>query len=125
MRHVIAALSVLLAAALCDCGPVALVSPTDTDAAAADGGAQPDGGDFCPTRPHTSVLIGERQSVTGCPLRCAATGDGTARAYWNDCDGLPATGCEVDTHHDPAHCGACGHACRPGVACVGGFCGGA
>jgi hypothetical protein len=28
-----------------------------------------------------------------------------------DCDGNPANGCEVDTAHERAHCGACGNAC--------------
>ncbi|NCQ59708.1 MAG: hypothetical protein GW913_03445 [Myxococcales bacterium] len=44
---------------------------------------------------------------------------------WADCDGLEATGCEVNTTVDPAHCGSCANDCTalPGV--TGAACGGA
>ncbi|MFO0565281.1 MAG: hypothetical protein U0263_06440 [Polyangiaceae bacterium] len=42
-----------------------------------------------------------------------------------DCDGERANGCEVSTADDPAHCGACGHACSTAggsAKCVAGVC---
>jgi hypothetical protein len=39
-----------------------------------------------------------------------------------DCDGNELNLCEVDTQTDPSHCGACGHPCGGGEACVGGVC---
>ena len=34
-----------------------------------------------------------------------------------DCDGDPASGCEVDLRTDTDHCGACGNACPEGLVC--------
>jgi len=39
---------------------------------------------------------------------------------FEDCDGLPANGCEADLQSDPTNCGACGIAC-PGP-CAAGSC---
>ncbi len=39
-----------------------------------------------------------------------------------DCDGDPASGCEVDTTSDASHCGGCGMACGPGLHCVSAQC---
>jgi hypothetical protein len=36
---------------------------------------------------------------------------GSCSTGWADCDGLAATGCEVNTVSDPANCGGCGKAC--------------
>ena len=51
---------------------------------------------------------------------------GACTAPWDDCDHVAANGCEVDTLHDVAHCGACGTSCatRPHVsaACDAGRC---
>lgn len=47
-------------------------------------------------------------------------------AGFNDCDGMAATGCEVNTSSNVNHCGACGRACSgTGVAsksCTNGLC---
>ena len=37
---------------------------------------------------------------------------GACDAGFADCDGDPDTGCEQDVRGDPAHCGACEHACE-------------
>ena len=60
----------------------------------------------------------------------AACASGTCRwacdAGWADCDGDPATGCEVELARDPNHCGACATACSAShgaASCSGGACG--
>ncbi len=69
----------------------------------------------------------------GCGLACSpprATGGCVAgactvarcNAGYGDCDGSAGNGCEVDIHHDIAHCGACGHACAAGQTCRDGLC---
>ena len=58
------------------------------------------------------TLVSPTVSFTVAPA-CAA---GTA-----DCDGDFATGCEASLTTD-IHCGACGRACAPGLACVAGAC---
>lgn len=39
-----------------------------------------------------------------------------------DCDGDPATVCEVDVSNDPLNCGTCGTICGTGEECSFGFC---
>ena len=44
---------------------------------------------------------------------------------FEDCDGAPATGCEVDPDNDPIHCGACGLVCdltHATAVCASGLC---
>lgn len=42
---------------------------------------------------------------------------------FDDCDSVPANGCETDTTSSPAHCGECRNACRAFErACCAGFC---
>jgi len=66
-----------------------------------------------------------------CLVGCAASGEWIGdRAYTRiacdpgvaDCDGLLHTGCETLVASDAANCGACGHACGAGQACVGSVC---
>ncbi|XXX72958.1 hypothetical protein WMF30_35450 [Sorangium sp. So ce134] len=50
---------------------------------------------------------------------------GACDAGYENCDGEPANGCEVNTNTSTAHCGACGARCNlPNAAesCVGGEC---
>jgi serine/threonine protein kinase len=69
----------------------------------------------------------------GCGKRCpplphAQRGCGDACTIWRcdngfrDCNGVTSDGCEVAAATDPANCGHCGHACRPGQRCQGGVC---
>jgi hypothetical protein len=55
---------------------------------------------------------------------CELTGCMPGRA---DCDGMPATGCEVTLATDPMHCGDCTRACTAGsmstATCSAGVCG--
>ncbi len=53
----------------------------------------------------------------GCSTDNAVVGGSCASGY-TECDYR----C-VDLETDPANCGACGHACPPGVVCSGGVCG--
>jgi hypothetical protein len=46
----------------------------------------------------------------------------TCNAGWANCDGSPATGCEIDLLSNAAHCGACGNACAAGETCQRGAC---
>lgn len=41
---------------------------------------------------------------------------------FEDCDGDPSNGCEVDTDTDDDHCGRCDNACRPWDECRRGRC---
>jgi hypothetical protein len=57
----------------------------------------------------------------------AVCNNGTCRisscnAGFGDCDGLYATGCEVNTRTDVNHCGACNVKCSVGEQCVNGGC---
>ena len=36
---------------------------------------------------------------------------GACHGTWDDCDGVDANGCEVNTANDAAHCGKCSQAC--------------
>ena len=53
---------------------------------------------------------------------------GQCAAGWQNCDGIPATGCETDILTDVDHCGDCSTQCYDGLAhgtrtCVAGRCG--
>jgi hypothetical protein len=41
---------------------------------------------------------------------------------FQNCDGNGANGCETDTSSSATNCGACGHVCPTGGACVAGQC---
>ncbi|MCR4279097.1 MAG: hypothetical protein NUV81_04350 [bacterium] len=45
----------------------------------------------------------------------------TCDGAFQDCDGKVASGCEVDTAHDPDHCGSCMNVC-PQKACEASIC---
>ena len=54
---------------------------------------------------------------------CTASACGfTCATGFGNCDGAAANGCEVDLTTSAANCGACGHACAAGAACVAGVC---
>lgn len=42
---------------------------------------------------------------------------------FEDCDGVPTNGCEVDTRTSDAHCGGCRRTCTNGESCTGSVCG--
>jgi hypothetical protein len=56
--------------------------------------------------PHTT---GGACAMGRCTLTCASG--------WSDCDGVTASGCEVDTAHAGSSCGTCFHACALGDSC--------
>jgi hypothetical protein len=64
----------------------------------------------CPPRPH---------STPGCAGGLCAVA--SCDAPYEDCDRRYPNGCETNLQSDPAHCGACDHACDGGV-CVLGVC---
>jgi hypothetical protein len=69
----------------------------------------------CPAGPaHTAPICAVAQA---CAVACLP---GFAAA-----DGDPAHGCALPVAADPANCGASGHACPAGVACLDGMCQGA
>ncbi len=64
--------------------------------------------------PGAGTPNAEPQCAMGsCKLKCA-TG-------FDDCDGMPDTGCEGDLN-STTHCGMCGKACMTGESCVMGEC---
>ncbi len=82
----------------------------------------------CETDTRTTVA-----HCGGCGTACApasATGacvDGlcgvaSCEAGHNNCDGLAANGCEVNTATDLMNCGTCANACGASEACVAGAC---
>ena len=62
--------------------------------------------------PTVDTLESTGDAPASCPAPLAACGPGASL-----CDAA----C-VDLEHDPANCGACGHACPPDVACTQGAC---
>ncbi|MEZ4406291.1 MAG: hypothetical protein R3A52_07440, partial [Polyangiales bacterium] len=72
----------------------------------------------------------------GCGMACAARPNAIAACAasacvyacvvgFQDCDGDPSNGCEVDARTSVDHCGACGRSCRPSggsAVCAGGTC---
>lgn len=92
---------------------------------------------LCATNLHT-----DRENCGACGVRCSAFVDGLnmggrcidgkcafeciklgGNANFRDCNGILDDGCETDVAWDAANCGACGHACPPGVGCFDGKCG--
>jgi len=65
----------------------------------------------CPTPPHATA---------GCID--GACGIGQCDLGWEDCDGDPANGCEVNIAADDGNCGGCNFACGVGTSCVDGGC---
>ena len=67
----------------------------------------------CATR--CGPVVGGATSCTAglCALSCGLD--------LGDCDGVAANGCEQSLR-EPAHCGACGRTCAPGLECRGGGC---
>ncbi len=51
-----------------------------------------------------------------------ACGYGECLSGYDDCDGVPANGCESDLAADQRNCGACGASCGPGGVCSGSTC---
>jgi hypothetical protein len=81
---------------------------------------------------ETNVRI-DPDHCGGCGRKCPALphaqrGCGDACTIWRcdngyrDCDGAVDDGCEVGVLTDPANCGDCGHACKPGQRCRRGEC---
>jgi hypothetical protein len=68
------------------------------------------------------------QNVANGTPGCAGgqCGVGSCLPNFADCDGNGLNGCEASVLSDPAHCGACGHACgavpHGAPACAGGAC---
>jgi hypothetical protein len=66
-----------------------------------------------------SIANGTAACVNG---QCAV---GTCNVGFADCDGLVATGCEINIGGDPTHCGSCTYACmtpNASPACNNGVC---
>lgn len=78
-----------------------------------DPGVASDGGTD-PTSTSEATAGTDPGPTTGDP---ATTGAGACAAPLAECAGV----C-VDLDHDPAHCGGCGQACDPGLACLAGQC---
>lgn len=71
---------------------------------------------------------GQWGSASSCPAVAGATSFCSASACtfdcnldFDDCDGNPANGCEVNLNTNANHCGQCGHSCCGG-ACGSGTC---
>ncbi len=56
------------------------------------------------------------------PRYVASVGDFVPTSFEN-CNGILDDGCEIDVLSDSDNCGACGHACPGGKACINGQCG--
>jgi len=70
-------------------------------------------GNACPVRPNATPTCADGACGAAC------------NAGFGDCDGDPASGCEVDLRSTAAHCGACGRRCAVAngtPACVGMAC---
>lgn len=66
-------------------------------------------GNACPTPPHASPTCTDG----GCGFTCDAG--------FEDCNGDPADGCEIELANDPMNCGTCGNVCAGG-SCAFGSC---
>jgi hypothetical protein len=78
--------------------------------------------------PDYGALNMSSRCVNGaCALECKtvqiACGPQASIIVFKNCNGLVDDGCETPVSDDPKNCGACGHACAPGQACVNGMCG--
>ncbi len=67
-------------------------------------------GNTCPGAAHATATC----VAGGCGLQC--------EAGWDDCDGNPSNGCEVNLTSDEDHCGVCSKACVGQQACVNSIC---
>jgi len=93
-----------------------------------------------PLSPSTEVCDGvdnncngvtdDGTAVSSCPMRANATSTCNAgncgfvcSAGFQDCDGSPANGCEVNLATDTNHCGVCGNLCGDGNECTFDNCG--
>ena len=78
---------------------------------------------------QTCSDLGQWGTATNCPIVAGATaycssGSCTFNCNldYDDCDGNPSNGCEVNLNTDKVNCGTCGHSCCGG-ACSDGTCG--
>ncbi|WP_170319451.1 hypothetical protein [Polyangium spumosum] len=130
-------LSALMALALAGLGVASCTQ--DFDQFEPRGGSGGNGGSAaCPTgeKSCNGVCVSADDPAFGCGDSCApcsvanattacvsgACAVGTCNPGFSDCDGMGATGCEVNTAADTQNCGACGTACTTFETCNDGSC---
>lgn len=70
----------------------------------------------CEQQLNTLTHCGKCGQGCSVPNATGNCGDGNCRigacnTGWKDCDGIPATGCEINTATNPNNCGTCGTVC--------------